>query len=52
MAIWANNLEKTTSLHSDFLAELKEDEVLLNKLEANFKKNVDYVREVIDKLKK
>jgi len=29
---WASNLEETISVHTDFLAELKEDELLLVKL--------------------
>ena len=51
MASWAQKIEATSSLHLDFLAELKEDELLLNQLEANFKDNVETVRKTIEKIK-
>ena len=51
MASWAQKIEATTSLHLDFPAELKEDELLLNQLEANFKDNVETVRKTIEKIK-
>ena len=52
MAQWASKIEETTSFHADFLAELKEDELLLDKLEDNFKKNVGVVKVTIEQIRK
>lgn len=51
MAHWAAAVDHTLALHADFLAELKEDEQLLDRLEANFASNVAAVREVLGRLK-
>lgn len=52
IANWANNAEDTINFHTDFLAELKEDELLLSKLEEKFKENIATVKSAVDKLKK
>lgn len=52
IANWANNAENTINFHTDFLAELKEDELLLGQLEQRFKENIAVVKAAIDKLKK
>lgn len=52
IATWANQAENTINLHTDFLAELKEDELLLGQLEQRFKENTAIVRAAIEKLKK
>jgi len=33
MSNWVNQVEESSNFHLDFLAELNEDELLLNKLE-------------------
>ena len=52
MANWVQEVEDTSAFHLDFLAELNEDELLLNTLEANFKSNVDNIKQMIEKIKK
>ena len=47
MRNWSQEIESVSSFHLDFLAELNEDEQLLNKLEENFKGNVEAVKQTI-----
>lgn len=52
VANWTNHIESVIAFHTDFDAELKEDELLLKKLEEGWKQNVSTVRSVIASIKK
>lgn len=50
MSSWVSKVEGAGCLNKEIMDELQYNELMLNQLEENFKKNIESVRSIIKKL--